>query len=76
MRRVSRKIRKFFVEDHGPTAVEYAVMLSLVVLVCIGAVMTVGTQTNKLFTKANSSISSATSGGSGGGGPGPNAVGS
>jgi pilus assembly protein Flp/PilA len=33
----------FLTEEDGPTAIEYAVMLSLIVVVCIGAVMTIGT---------------------------------
>jgi len=56
----ARRARRFFTDQSGPTAVEYAVMLALVVLVCIAAVLTVGTGTNKLFTQANNSISAAT----------------
>jgi pilus assembly protein Flp/PilA len=36
--------------EQGPTAVEYAVMLSLIVVVCIGTITTLGSNTNKTFT--------------------------
>jgi pilus assembly protein Flp/PilA len=31
-------VKKFLCEDDGPTAVEYAVMLALIVVACLGAV--------------------------------------
>ncbi len=57
---IARRVRHLVLDADGPTAVEYAVMLALVVLVCLAAVMTVGSSTNRLFTNANNSISSAT----------------
>jgi len=40
---------EFLKRDDGPTAVEYAVMLALIVVVCIAAVTTIGTNTNAVF---------------------------
>ncbi len=37
-----RKIQHFLLDDDGPTAVEYAVMLMLILLVCITAIQLVG----------------------------------
>lgn len=36
-------VKKFIVDDSGPTAVEYAVMLGLIIAVCLVAVMLFGT---------------------------------
>ena len=35
--------------EDGPTAVEYAVMLALIVVVCISAITALGTNVNKTF---------------------------
>jgi len=42
-------VKKFIVSEDGPTAVEYAVMLSLIVVVCIAAVSAVGSNANAKF---------------------------
>jgi pilus assembly protein Flp/PilA len=36
--------------EDGPTAVEYAVMLSLIIVVCITAVTSIGTRASSTFT--------------------------
>ena len=36
-------ISRFFKDDSGPTAVEYAVMLALIIVVCASAVGSIGT---------------------------------
>jgi pilus assembly protein Flp/PilA len=40
---------RFLHEEDGPTAVEYAVMLALIILVCFGAIQAVGSATNNNF---------------------------
>jgi pilus assembly protein Flp/PilA len=35
--------------EDGPTAVEYAIMLALIVIVCLTAIQAVGTATNSAF---------------------------
>ncbi len=45
-----KRIRKFLASEDGPTAVEYAVMLGLIIVVCVGAVEQVGQQTNASLT--------------------------
>ena len=55
MRSLAMKVRRFLVSDDGPTAVEYAVMLALIILVCITAITSIGTRTSATFdTMANS----------------------
>jgi pilus assembly protein Flp/PilA len=49
----------FVKSEDGPTAVEYAVMLALIIVVCIGAITTLGTNANKTFTTVGSSIGAA-----------------
>jgi pilus assembly protein Flp/PilA len=48
--RLVREIWNFMRNEQGPTAVEYAVMLALIVVVCIGTITTLGSNTNKTFT--------------------------
>jgi pilus assembly protein Flp/PilA len=55
-------IRRFLVEEDGPTAVEYAVMLALIVVVCITAITTLGSNANKAFS--NVALNAAASGSS------------
>jgi len=49
MSKFTASVKKFLVSEDGPTAVEYAVMLALIVVVCIGAVTSVGTAANAKF---------------------------
>ncbi len=40
---------KFIADESGPTAVEYAVMLALIIVVCITAITTLGNNANNTF---------------------------
>ena len=53
-------LAEFLRNDDGPTAVEYAVMLALIVVVCIGAVRLLGTNASGTFSNValNGAISS------------------
>ncbi|MCS6852831.1 MAG: Flp family type IVb pilin [Gemmataceae bacterium] len=42
-------VRKFLEAEDGPTAVEYAVMLALIIVVCVTAIATLGSNTNGVF---------------------------
>jgi len=44
------KISRFLRSEDGPTAVEYAVMLSLIIVVCITAVTSIGRRASTTFT--------------------------
>jgi pilus assembly protein Flp/PilA len=46
--------------EDGPTAVEYAVMLALIVVVCLVAITALGTNANKVFS--NVALNAAVSG--------------
>jgi pilus assembly protein Flp/PilA len=55
MKSFVKKLRRFLRSEHGPTAVEYVVMLSLIVLVCLAAIRVFGTNTNATFQNIASS---------------------
>ena len=50
---------RFVKTEDGPTAVEYAVMLALIIVVCIAAVTTLGRNANETF--GNVSLNAASS---------------
>ncbi len=54
-------IREFLKAEDGPTAVEYAVMLALIVVVCITAITALGSNANRVFSNValNSAVSSS-----------------
>ncbi|HLN32880.1 MAG TPA: Flp family type IVb pilin [Gemmataceae bacterium] len=56
MRHFCIVLARFLHEEDGPTAVEYAVMLALIIVVCIGAITTLGTNANKTFTSVGNSL--------------------
>jgi pilus assembly protein Flp/PilA len=51
----------FIKAEDGPTAVEYAVMLALIIVVCITAVTTLGSNANKTFTSVGTAIGGSSS---------------
>ncbi|MGB7343168.1 MAG: Flp family type IVb pilin [Pirellulaceae bacterium] len=56
MKNFTNSIVAFLKEEDGPTAVEYAVMLALIVVVCLAAVGTIGTESNKKFEEVGNAI--------------------
>ena len=42
MKSLAKKVQRFLVSEDGPTAVEYAVMLALIVIVCLAAIQAIG----------------------------------
>ncbi len=56
MRAVALSVRKFLASEDGPTAVEYAVMLALIVIVCLAAIGSIGTNANTTFSNVAASL--------------------
>jgi len=56
MRSLTKSLVSFLKREDGPTAVEYAVMLALIVVVCIAAITTLGSNANSTFSFVGSSI--------------------
>jgi pilus assembly protein Flp/PilA len=48
--RLVRQMVSFLKKEDGPTAVEYAVMLALIIVVCIAAITTLGGNANATFS--------------------------
>jgi pilus assembly protein Flp/PilA len=60
MKSLALKVRRFLVAEDGPTAVEYAVMLALIVIVCLAAISSIGTQANVKFQTIANSLGAST----------------
>jgi pilus assembly protein Flp/PilA len=45
-------VKQFLVSEDGPTAVEYAVMLALIVIVCLTAIEAIGTNAAAKFQES------------------------
>ena len=56
MRKFAQSIVNFVKREDGPTAVEYAVMLALIIVVCIAAITAIGTNANATFSTVGSAI--------------------
>jgi pilus assembly protein Flp/PilA len=54
--RIARPFVNFLADESGPTAVEYAVMLALIIVVCIAAITTLGTNANNTFSYVGSQV--------------------
>jgi len=61
MRGLTKKLIRFLKTEEGPTAVEYAVMLALIIVVCIAAITSLGTNANQTF--GNVSLNAASGSG-------------
>ena len=59
MKSFAKKLHRFLVSEDGPTAVEYAVMLALIIIVCLTAIQQLGTQANTTFTDVKTGIAGA-----------------
>ena len=58
MNDVFAKVQRFLVSEDGPTAVEYAVMLALIVVACITIIKNLGTSISGTFSSVSSSLGS------------------
>jgi pilus assembly protein Flp/PilA len=54
--RIAHSAVNFLKREDGPTAVEYAVMLALIIVVCIAAITTLGSNANGTFTSVGSAV--------------------
>jgi pilus assembly protein Flp/PilA len=58
VRALARSIQRFLAAEEGPTAVEYALLLSLIVLACMTAIQSIGTNANTQFGKVATKLGS------------------
>ena len=61
MKNFSTKVKRFLKSEDGPTAVEYAVMLALIIIVFLTAVTAVGTQAAKQFNNIATKVGGVSS---------------
>jgi len=59
MRRLGDALVRFLEREDGPTAVEYAVMLAFIIVVCVVAIATLGSNANGTY--ANPTLQQAVS---------------
>ena len=59
MRKLMEGVKNFLKGEDGPTAVEYAVMLALIIVVCIIAITALGTNINNTFTNTGNAVGGA-----------------
>ena len=53
------RVQQFLISEDGPTAVEYAVMLALILVACISIVTTLGKSIGSTFSTVNSSLTAS-----------------
>ena len=56
MSKFTRKMVEFLKKEDGPTAVEYAVMLALIIVVCIAAITALGSNASQTFSYVGSNV--------------------
>ena len=61
MRKLKTALVNFLKREDGPTAVEYAVMLALIIVVCLAAITTLGQNANTTFTTVGTKMGSTAS---------------
>ena len=57
--RFTTQLVDFLQREDGPTAVEYAVMLALIIVVCLAAITTLGSNANQVFSNVGLNIAAA-----------------
>ncbi len=50
MKLLTRKVHRFLISEDGLAAIEYAVMLALIIVVCLVAISSIGSSANETFT--------------------------
>ncbi len=59
MKNFMTKVERFMKSEDGPTAVEYAVMLALIVIVCIASITSIGEEVNETFQGITTDLQTA-----------------
>ncbi len=58
MKTLVEKMCSFFRSEDGPTAAEYAGMLALIILICMGAILVIGNKVKTIFTNIDGGLPS------------------
>lgn len=63
MNSMVNRMKAFLVNEDGPTATEYAVMLALIIVICLVAIGTLGRTVNGIFENTNTQLAAQQGGG-------------
>ena len=61
MRAITKNLVEFLKKEDGPTAVEYAVMLALIIVVCIAAISALGSNASNTFQYVGNTVNTTSS---------------
>jgi pilus assembly protein Flp/PilA len=56
MSAMMNRVRRFLTSEDGPTAVEYAVMLALIIVACLVVIGALGTQVSSTFSQVENKL--------------------
>jgi len=56
MEHLIHRVKSFVVSEDGPTATEYAVMLALIIVLCLGAITSIGNTVSNIFTNVDAGL--------------------
>ncbi|MCH8146820.1 MAG: Flp family type IVb pilin [Planctomycetes bacterium] len=56
MQKFLNTAKRFIKSEDGPTATEYAVMLSLIIVACIATISLLGAEINTMFTSVQTTL--------------------
>ena len=56
LQKIRNAVVDFVKKEDGPTAVEYAVMLALIIVVCLASIKLIGTNANSTFNTVAQSL--------------------
>ncbi len=54
----AERVRRFIVSVDGPTSVEYALLLALIVIICMSSIQSIGNNASASFTKVSAKLGS------------------
>jgi len=60
MKWLKNTVKSFVVNEDGPTATEYAVMLALIIIVALAAITLLGQQVSTIFTNVTDGLPDGT----------------
>jgi pilus assembly protein Flp/PilA len=61
LQKIKSKLVNFLKQEDGPTAVEYAVMLALIIVVCIAAISALGSNASNTFSYVGNVVNTTSS---------------
>ena len=56
MRQYAKNVVEFLKAENGPTAVEYAVLLALIIVVCLGTLTALGNNSNATYRTVKNAL--------------------